>query len=178
MNMVSKCLEKCAKHDDRENLAIICCKMPERAKNARACAFEWFLVKCSIWLETCAKKNGNNLEHFKFLRARKRAHERVRADLRTFFDLKLTGRILILFMINMNEQLLSVMKIWSLVDFYKMAPGWRHDNFESLKSHALLSWTKIYHHWKFHDNGFCHSWDILRTKLRKNNNNFFYTDTK
>ena len=113
MNMVSKCLEKCAKHDDRENLAIICWKMPERAKNACACAFEWFFVKCSIWLETYAKKIVNDLEHFKFLRARKRAHERVRVDLRTFFDLKLTGRILILFMINMNEKLLSVMKIWS-----------------------------------------------------------------
>ena len=89
MNMVSKCLEKYAKHDDRENLAIICCKMPERAKNARACAFQRFFVKCSIWLETCAKKIGNDLEHFKFLRARKRAHERVRADLRTFFNLEI-----------------------------------------------------------------------------------------
>ena len=106
MNMVSKCLEKCAKHDDRENLAIICCKMPERAKNTRACAFECFFVKCSIWLETCAKKIGNDLEHFKLLRARKRAHKRVRADLRTFFDLKLTGRILILFMIKMRNYFL------------------------------------------------------------------------
>ena len=85
--------------------------MPERAKNARACAFECFFVKCSIWLETCAKKIGNDLEHFKFLCARKCAHERVRADLSTFFDLKLTGRILILFMIKMNEKLYSVMKI-------------------------------------------------------------------
>ena len=67
--------------------------------------------KCSIWPETYAKKIWDDLEHFKFLRARKRAHERVRAHLRTFFDLKLTGRILILIMINMNEKLLSVMKI-------------------------------------------------------------------
>ena len=44
-----------------------------------------FFVKCSIWLETYAKKIGNDLEHFKFLRARKRAHKRVRADLCTFF---------------------------------------------------------------------------------------------
>ena len=42
--MVSKCLENCAKHDDRENLAILCCKMPERAKNVRARAFEGFFV--------------------------------------------------------------------------------------------------------------------------------------
>ena len=59
------------------------------------------------------KKNWDDLEHFKKFRARKRADERARANLRTFIDLKLTGRILILFMINMNEKLLSVMKIWS-----------------------------------------------------------------
>ena len=70
------------------------------------------------------------------------------------------------------------MKIWTWVDFYKMAPGWRHDDVESMKSYAVLSKTKIYHHGKFHENGFSHSLDILRTKLRKNNNNFFYTDTK
>ena len=70
-----------------------------------------FFIKCSIWPETYAKKIWDDLEHFKFLRARKRADERVRAHLRTFIDLKLTGRILILIMINMNEKLLSVMKI-------------------------------------------------------------------
>ena len=70
-----------------------------------------FLSNAPYGLKRMQKKFGNDLEHFKFLRARKRAHKRVRADLRTFFDLKLTGRILILFMINMNEKLLSVMKI-------------------------------------------------------------------
>ena len=86
MNKVSKCLEKCVKHDDCENLAIICCKMPKHAKNARACAFEWFCVKCSIWLETYAKKNWDDLEHFKFLRARKRADQtRTRAFAHVFW---------------------------------------------------------------------------------------------
>ena len=139
MNKLSKCLEKCAKYDDKENSAILCCKMLVRAKNARACAWARFFIKCSIWPETYAKKIRDDLEHFKFLRARKRADERARAHLRTFFDLKLTGRILILIVIIMNEKYFSVMKIWSLVDFHKMAPGWRHDDFESLKSHAVLS---------------------------------------
>ena len=139
MNKLSKCLEKCAKYDDKENSAILCCKMLVRAKNARACAWARFFIKCSIWPETYAKKIWDDLEHFKFLRARKRADERARAHLRTFFDLKLTGRILILIVIIMNEKYFSVMKIWSLVDFHKMAPRWRHDDFESLKSHAVLS---------------------------------------
>ena len=106
MNKLSKCLEKCAKYDDRENSAILCCKMLVRAKNARACAWARFFIKCSIWPETYAKKIWDDLEHFKFLRARKRADERARAHLRTFFDLKLTGRILILIVIIMNEKLL------------------------------------------------------------------------
>ena len=111
-----------------------------RKTRARMRVSAIFYAKCSIWPETYAKKIWDDLEHFKFLRARKREHdERARAHLRTFFDLKLTGRILILIVIIMNEKLLSVMKIWSLVDFHKMAPGWRHDNFESLKSHAVLS---------------------------------------
>ena len=32
VNKVSKCLEKCAKYDDIKKLAILCCKMPLRAK--------------------------------------------------------------------------------------------------------------------------------------------------
>ena len=77
-----------------------------RKKRARMRVERDFFVKCSIWPETYAKKIWDDLEHFKFLRARKRADKRARAHLRTFIDLKLTGRILILFMINMNEKLL------------------------------------------------------------------------
>ena len=47
VNTVSKCLEKCAKYDDRENLAILCCKMPGRTKRARmrVCAFFCEMLK-------------------------------------------------------------------------------------------------------------------------------------
>ena len=48
-----------------------------------------FLSNAPYGLKRMQKKIGNDLEHFKFLRARKRAHERVRADLRTFFDLEI-----------------------------------------------------------------------------------------
>ena len=32
VNKVSKCLEKCVKHDDRKKLAILCCKTPLRVE--------------------------------------------------------------------------------------------------------------------------------------------------
>ena len=85
--------------------------MQVRAKTRAHARVRNFFIKCSIGPETYAKKNWDDLEHFNFLRARKRADERARAHLRTFIDLKLTGRILILIMINMNEKLLFVMKI-------------------------------------------------------------------
>ena len=47
-----------------------------------------FFVKCSKWPEKYAKNVWDDLEHFKFLRARKRADERVRAELLTFIDPK------------------------------------------------------------------------------------------
>ena len=72
-----------------------------------------FLSNTSYGLKRMQKKIWDDLEHFEFLRARKRADERVRAHLRTFIDLKLTGRILILIMLIMNEKYVSVMKIWS-----------------------------------------------------------------
>ena len=40
-----------------------------------------FFIKCSIWPETYVKKIWDDLEHFKFLRARKRADKRARAHL-------------------------------------------------------------------------------------------------
>ena len=79
----------------------------ERKKRARMRVLLDFLSNAFIWPETYAKKNWDDLVHFKFLRARKRADERARAHFcARFIDLKLTGRILILFMINMNEKLL------------------------------------------------------------------------
>ena len=76
------------------------------------------------------------------------AHARVRVSLfslwnaianngvytRAFFDLKLTGLILTLILVNMNEKCLSVMKIWSRVDFHKMAPRLRHQSRSRLKT--------------------------------------------
>ena len=85
--------------------------MPVRAKMRAHARVRNFVIKCSIWPETYVKKIWDDLEHFKKIRARKRADKSVRAFLRAFFDLKLTRRILILIMINMNEKLLSVMKI-------------------------------------------------------------------
>ena len=82
-----------------------------REKRARMRVSANFLQNALYGLKRMQKKIWDDLEHFKFLRARKRAHERARAHFRTFIDLKLTGRILILIVINMNEKLLSVMKI-------------------------------------------------------------------
>ena len=56
-----------------------------RKKTCAQCAWARFFIKCSIWPETYAKKIWDDLEHFKFLRARKRADERAHARLRTFF---------------------------------------------------------------------------------------------
>ena len=59
------------------------------------------------------KKFKTILSNLKILRAHLRAHVSVRAFLRAFIDRKLTGPILTLMVINMNEKLLSVMKLWS-----------------------------------------------------------------
>ena len=43
VNKVSKCLVKCAKYDKREKTAILCCKIPVRAKTrAHACVRVFF----------------------------------------------------------------------------------------------------------------------------------------
>ena len=85
--------------------------MPVRAKTRAHARVRNFFIKCFIWPETYVKKIWDDLEHFKKFRACKRADKSVRAFFRAFFGLKLTGRILILIMVNMNEKLLSVMKI-------------------------------------------------------------------
>ena len=54
----------------------------------------------------------SDYEHFLFLRAPTRGRTRTRA----FIDLKLTGWILTIIVINMNEKWFTVMKIWSWVD--------------------------------------------------------------
>ena len=74
-----------------------------RKKRARMHVCMIFLQMLNMALNVCKKKLGR-LEHFKFLRAGKRADERARVNLCTFIDLKLTGRILILIMIIMNEK--------------------------------------------------------------------------
>ena len=49
VNKVSKCLNKCAKYDDRENLAILRCKMRVRAKTRTHGRARVFFAKCLKW---------------------------------------------------------------------------------------------------------------------------------
>ena len=105
MNKLSKCFEKCAKYENRENSAILRCKMLVRAKKrARMRVLHDLLSNAPNALKNMHKNIWDDLEHFKFLRAPKRADERVRAHLRKFIDPKLNGRILILIMIIENEK--------------------------------------------------------------------------
>ena len=77
-----------------------------RKKRARMRVCVSFLSNAPYGLKRIQKKFGMIKSILKFLRARKRADERARAHLRTLIDLKLTGRILILIVIIMNEKLL------------------------------------------------------------------------
>ena len=45
--------------------AILCCKMPVRAKTRAHARVRNFFIKCSIWPETYVKKIWDDLEHFK-----------------------------------------------------------------------------------------------------------------
>ena len=102
---------------------------------ARTCVRAFF-AKCLKWPKTYAKWIWDDLEHFYFLRGRTHA--------RTFFDLKLTGRILTLIMINMNEKCLSVMKISSWVKSTKKNTKWRLDDVMKIwwpwKCYCHVSW--------------------------------------
>ena len=73
-----------------------------------------------------------------------RALTRGRTHARAFFDLKLTGRILTLIMINMNEKCLSVKKIWSWVKSTKKNTKWRLDDVMKIwwpwKCYCYVSW--------------------------------------
>ena len=62
-----------------------------------------------------------NLRRFWAFKNFAHALTRGRTRTRAFFDLKLTGLILTLIMINMNEKYLLVMKIWSWDDFQKIS---------------------------------------------------------
>ena len=125
-------------------------------ENARACACASFFAKCLKWHETYTKKIWDDFEHFYFLRAR------------AFFDLKLTGRILTLIMLNMSKKCLSVMKIWSWVEStkkkHKMAPGWRHEDLMTLKMFVSRLMTMTYDCAKIERNWPNWSWVILYTK--------------
>ena len=128
INMVSNSLKKYEKISWRKKMAILCCVMVLRAKtraHARVRAIFYKMLKMT-W--NVCKKNLRRFWAFKiFARVMTRGRTRTRA----FFDLNLTGLILTLIMINMNEKLLLVMKIWSWVDFqifHKMAPRWRHQS--------------------------------------------------
>ena len=118
INMVSNSLKKYKKyHERKKNGDSMFCNGVTR-ENARACAVRAIFYKMLKMTWNVCKKNLRRFWAFKiFARALTRGRTRTRA----FFDLKLTGLILTLIMINMNEKLLLVMKIWSWVDFQKIS---------------------------------------------------------
>ena len=129
-----------------QKIAFLCCVMALHAKT-RVHNFRNSLNGLEhtlFWLKS-------EFEHFKI---------QTRADFDEMLCRTLTWSSCVL---NMVQFWWLVMKIWLKVDFHKIAPGWRHDDLELLKSVTILSYTNINHHVKFHDNGFIHSWDILRT---------------
>ena len=121
-------------------------------KRARICVCALFFAKCLKWPETYAKLILRRFGAFLFFA---RALTRGRTHARAFFDLKLTGRILTLIMINMNEKCFSVMKIWSWVKSTKKNTKWRLDDV-----------MKIWWPWK----GYCHvswQWPMTVPKLNE-----------
>ena len=107
------------------------------------------------------RNSVNGLEHTLFWLKSEFEHFKIqtRADFDEMLCRTLTWSSCVL---NMVQFWWLVMKIWSKVDFHNIALGWRHDDLELLKSVTILSYTNINHHCKFHDNGFIHSWNILR----------------
>ena len=100
------------------------------AQNARAGAYARKFLKCLKWPEM---DFGLIHEWFWAFLNFARALTRGRTRTRAFKMLELFRLIWIFIMPNMNEKWHSVMKIWSWDDFYKMAPGWRHDDPMTLK---------------------------------------------
>ena len=103
-------------------------------ENARASVCARFFIKCLKCPETYANKIWDDFEHFEILRAHWRAG---RSRMRAFFDLTLTGRILTLIMVNMNEKWLfgyedMIMSWfsenftkWRLDDIIRQGQGWK-----------------------------------------------------
>ena len=117
-NMVSNCSKKYEKYHDRKKMAILCCVIVFTRENARACTCARFFYKMLKMSWNVCKINLRRFWAFNnFARTLTRGRTRTRA----FFYLKLTGLILTLIMINMNEKWLLVMKIWSWVDFQKIS---------------------------------------------------------
>ena len=110
INMVSNSLKKYNKyHERKKNGDFMFCNGVTR-ENARACCLRAIFYKMLKMTWNVCKKNLRRFRAFKiFARVMTRGRTRTRA----FFDLNLTGLILTLIMINMNEILLLVMKIWS-----------------------------------------------------------------
>ena len=101
INMVSNSLKKYEKyHERKKNGDSMFCNGVTR-ENARACSYARIFIKCLKWPDNVCKINLRRFWAFKnFARALTRGCTRTRA----FFDLKLTGLILTLIMINMNEK--------------------------------------------------------------------------
>ena len=110
-------------------------------ENARACACARFFCKMLKMAWNVCKKN---LRRFWAFLNFARELTRGRTHARAFFDLKLTGRILTLIMINMNEKCLPVMKIWSWVKSTKKNTKWRLDDVMKIwwpwKCYCHVSW--------------------------------------
>ena len=134
-------------------------------ENARACACASFFAKCLKMASNVCKKNLTRFWAFLFFA---RALTRGRTHARAFSDLKLTGRILTLIMINMNRKCLSVMKIWSWVKSTKKNTKWRLD--DVMKTWWPWKWllsrlmTMSYDCAKIERNWPNWSWVILYTK--------------
>ena len=102
MNKVSKCLKKCAKYDDRKNLAILCWKMQLRAKTRAHVRARDFFAKCLKWPETYAKLIWNEFEHFKIL-------------MRAYVRVEVRARNLLTFLVDLWPEV-DVYQIWLIFD--------------------------------------------------------------
>ena len=164
MNKVSKCLENVPNMMTEKIWRFYVEKYQYARKRARMCVRAFFCKMLKMAWNVCKMNLGRFWAFLFFARALTRGRTHARA----FSDLKLTGRILTLIMINMNEKCLSVMKIWSWVKStkkkHKMAPGWRHEDLMTLK---MLHWrlmTMTYDCAKIERNWINWSWVILLTK--------------
>ena len=107
INMVSNPSRKYEKYHERKKNGDSVLSNGVTRENARAIFYKMLKMTWNV----CKKNLRRFWEFFNFARALTRGRTRTRA----FFDLKLTGRILTLIMINMNEKWFLVMKIWSRV---------------------------------------------------------------